>query len=201
MFHKIMSGRYWRLKSATDPHHKRVDTLCSDLSMFGSESSYKNYLQATLASRLLLESMLEASHIEALLPQWSERRIEPDLTNDISDVSECSPPETLKFKRATEPVDLPTIIGTLYALEASAIRVPERMTLVSKMGFTKDFGARHINRQILNLRSWQQTLNLIEITPFDDDDEERCTFAAIAAFGAFEYNYQKVFNDVAPQRN
>ncbi|KYB45119.1 hypothetical protein AB664_13530 [Brucella anthropi] len=71
--------------------------------MFGSEASYRNYLQATLASRLLLESMLETSHIEALLPQWNERRIEPDLANDINDFPDCMPPETLKFKRATEP--------------------------------------------------------------------------------------------------
>jgi len=199
MFLKVTSGRYWRLKSATDPHHSRVDALCSDLSMFGSEASYRNYLQATLASRLLLESMLETSHIEALLPQWNERRIEPDLANDINDFPDCQPPEILKFKRATEPVDLPTIIGTLYVLEASAIRVQDRAEQVAKLGFTKEFGARHIERQMANLRSWQQTLNLIDITPFDDDDEERCKFAAIAAFGAFEYNYQKVFNHVARQ--
>lgn len=168
--------------------------------MFGSEASYRNYLHATLASRLLLESMLEISHIEALVPQWNERRIQPYLANDINDISGNLPPETLKFKRATEPVDLPTIIGTLFALEASAIRVQERANEVAKIGFTKDFGARHLDRQILNLRSWRQTLNLIDITPFDDDDEERCMFAAIAAFGAFEYNYQKVFNNVSSQR-
>lgn len=199
MFQKVTSGRYWRLKAAADPYHSRVDMLCSDLSMFVSEASYRNYLQATFASHLLLESMLEKSHIEALLPQWSERRVKTDLENDISDLSESLPPDSLKFKRATEPVDLPTIIGTLYVLEASAIRVHDRAKEVAKLGFTKDFGARHLDRQIKNLRSWQQVLNLIDITPFDDDDEQRCTFAAIAAFGAFEYNYQKVFNNVARQ--
>ncbi|MDH7791118.1 heme oxygenase [Ochrobactrum sp. AN78] len=199
MFQKTMSGRYWRLKSATSPHHNRVDILYSDLAMLGTEASYKIYLHATLASCLLLESMLETSHIEALVPDWNERKLEPSLARDIDDLNVDLGSDMLRFKRATEPVDLPTIIGTFYALEALAILAQERADQVNKLGFTGEFGARHVARRISNLRSWNQTLKLIDITPFDDDDEERCTFAAIAAFGAFEYNYQKVFNHVARQ--
>lgn len=199
MFQKTISGRYWRLKSATGPHHNRVDILCSDLAMLGSEASYKSYLQASLASCLLLESMLEASHIEALVPDWNERKLEPTLASDMDDLGGDLPSDVLRFRRATQPVDLPSVIGTFYALEASAIRAQERADQVNKLGFTGAFGARHLARQINNLRSWHQALKLIDITPFDDDDEERCTFAAIAAFGAFEYNYQKVFNHVARQ--
>lgn len=199
MFQIVTSGRYRRLKSATASHRERLDELYSNQSMFGSPENYKCYLQATLASRICLETMLEASHIGALYSGWEQSKLEQELLSDINDLADVDIPLVLEPKRASEPVDLATVIGTLYALESTVYGVQQRAEQVSQLGFDGDFGARHLIKQSSSLFLWPQALKLIEITPFDDDDEERCMFAAIAALGAFEYNYLKVFNYVARQ--
>lgn len=199
MFQTVTSGRCRRLKSATDTHRERLDDLYSHYAMFGSQEAYALYLQATLASRVCLETMLEASHIDALLAGWGQSKLEHDLLSDIDDMKLASAPIIVEPKRASGPVDLATIIGTLYALTSTDGGVEQRAGQAAGLGFNSDYGARHLARQATNLRSWSDALKLVEITPFDDDDEERCTFAAIAALGAFEYNYHKVFNYVARQ--
>ena len=199
MFQTMTSGRYRRLKSATESHRERLDDLYSQRAMFGSEQAYKLYLQATLASRVCLETMLEISHIGALYPAWAQSKLESDLLRDIDDMKDAPAPMIIEPKRASAPVDLATVIGTLYALESTVSGAQYRVEKAAQIGFNADHGARHLERQSANLRSWTEALKLVEITPFDDDDEERCMFAAIAALGAFEYNYHKVFNHVARQ--
>lgn len=196
MFQLMGSGRYRRLKSSTASHRERLDELYTSHSMFGSVENYKHYLHATLASRTNLESMLEVSHIAALFPIWDDGKLEHALLQDIHDVSVAS---FVRPKRASAPVDLATVIGTLYALETTIAGAQFRADQAAQLGFNADYGARHLAKQSNNLNFSPEALKLIEITPFDDDDEERCMFAAIAALGAFEYNYLKVFNHVARQ--
>jgi len=199
MFQIVASGRYRRLKSATAPHRERLEELYGNQSMFCSVENYKRYLQATLASRTCLETMLEVSHIGALYSGWDQSKLEQELLSDIDDIADVDIALVVEPKRTSQPVDLATVIGTLYALESTVSGVQNRAEQVSLLGFDGNRGARHLIKQSSSLVLWSQALKLIEITPFDDDDEERCMFAAIAALGAFEFNYLKVFNHVARQ--
>ncbi|MCL7998877.1 hypothetical protein M8994_11530 [Brucella sp. 21LCYQ03] len=197
MFQMIGSGRSHRLRTATAPHRERLDELYVNQSMFGAMESYKHYLQATLATRIHLETMLEVSHIAALYSQWSDITLERHLLDDLDDIKDVIAEVVIEPKRSTRPVDLATVIGTLYALEATAFGAQQRADQAAHLGCAGNYGARHLAKQSISLKFSSQVTKLIEITPLDDDDEERCTFAAIAALGAFEYNYLKVFKYVA----
>ncbi len=198
MFYKITSGRRWRLKTATAPHHERLDGLNAEFAMFGSLAAYKNYLRATYASRLTLESMLDASNVAALLPDWEGRKIQAQLIADFSDLRDGE--ETLSPSACRPiggPVDLPTIIGTLYVLEGSALGAAVLVKRAAALGLSPEYGARHLARQVANLPGWNAMIKLLDSAPFEESDEDRCVQASIAAFDAFEYNYRKFFCAVA----
>ncbi|TXI08348.1 MAG: hypothetical protein E6Q76_07260 [Rhizobium sp.] len=191
MPHEVLPGRRWRLKSATNSDHQRVDALNTQFSMFGSLPAYQGYLAATLASRAQLEAVLEASEVEAFVPDWKERKIVLQLHEDIRDLGcdEAALPDVL-----ADPVGMPSIIGTLYVLEGSGLGARILIKQAAKLGLSGSLGARHLARQIDNLGSWRDMLQLIDETPLGD--EESCIRAARAAFGVFASNYEKVFGDV-----
>jgi len=195
VFRKITSGRQWRMKAATTPHYERLNDLITEFSMFGSLTAYKNYLYARLASRVTLESMLDISDVTALLPDWEERKIQRQLLEDIADLrDEADEFAPSGIRRVNRPVDLPTIIGTLCAIDGSGAEVlAERATA---LGLTARFGARHLARQVENLSIRQCAISLLDTAPFDESDEDRCIQAAIAAFYVFERNYRKFFDNI-----
>ncbi len=191
MLQRVSPGRRWRLKSATEPHHRRLDALSDEFAMFASVSSYRDYLAATLASRSHLEAMLSASQIDALVPNWNRICIVPQLREDLSDVGDNDP---TGGEATGMVIDRGALIGILYVLEGSGLGASILFKRAIKLGMSATFGARHLAQQVANLSSWRETLCLIETTPIDNEDS--CERAAIAAFGVFETNYRKVFDNV-----
>ncbi|MFJ6325126.1 MULTISPECIES: biliverdin-producing heme oxygenase [unclassified Rhizobium] len=191
MLQRVSPGRRWRLKSATEPHHHRLDALNNQFAMFASVSSYRQYLAATLASRSQLEAMLAAAQIDALVPNWNRIQIVPRLLEDLSDLGGDDP---AWVETTGTVIDSSTVIGTLYVLEGSGLGAAILLKRAIKLGMSATFGARHLAQQAANLSSWREMLHLIETTPIDDED--RCERAAIAAFDVFETNYRKVFGNV-----
>ncbi len=160
--------------------------------MFEALPSYRKYLIATLASRVRLESMLEASGVEALVPDWAQRRIVPQLLEDLHDLGGGAP---MPVEATRNPVDMAAIVGTLYVLEGSGLGATILLKQAVKLGMSETFGARHLVRQVSNQRSWRDMLQTIETTPVSDEDG--CDLAAITAFAVFESDYRKVFaNDL-----
>lgn len=195
MLQTVLSGRRWRLKAATDVHHRRLDGLNNELAMFQSRDAYSKYLAATLASRRLLEAKLEAAGVESLVPAWSERKIMSQLQDDIVDLSGESVGDRLTVATSETALDLSGMIGTLYVLEGSGLGATILAKQAAELGLSASFGARHLATQVANLRSWHEMLKLIDTTPIEDED--RCIAAAISTFGVFEENYEKVFGHVS----
>ncbi|MBN8954191.1 MULTISPECIES: biliverdin-producing heme oxygenase [unclassified Rhizobium] len=187
---KLLSGRRSRLKSATESHHRRLDGLNKELAMFGSISSYEKYLTATLASRVELEAILEASQIDALVPNWTRRKIVPQLLEDVRDLGGNN---VMSPAVVNASVSMPAILGTLYVVEGSGLGAGILINRAAKLGLSGSLGARHLAQQVYNLRSWRTILNIIETTWIDDED--CCNQAAIAAFGVFESNYRRLFGN------
>lgn len=163
------------LRSATAADHARVDALFSahDLS---NARGYGDFLVAQARAHLPVEAALDAYGVEALLPDWPERRRAGALIADLGELSRALP----------EPLPLPPFVdddaaalGIVYVLEGSRLGG----SLLNRSI------ADHLPRRFVGSParpgSWRNLLTLLDRALADPERLKRAEAAARATFARF----------------
>lgn len=112
---KAVSARF-ALREATAAAHERVDSLFSALDL-ADPHAYRTFLAAQAAAHIPVEEAIEANGIEALLPDWPERRRAPLIRNDLGALGVPEPP----LESPPELSGEAAMLGAAYVLEGSRL--------------------------------------------------------------------------------
>ena len=162
------------LRQQTADVHARLDAA---IGSFDSPKSYARYLRGTLAFREPIEAALARASI---LPAagWRLRPLAASIRADMTDLGLLPDPEP-----APAPVRIAGIsdlLGTLYVLEGSALGARILLQRARKLGFSEDFGARHLALQTRDQDNWRGVLGLLE--QHEPSQADATAQASIAAF-------------------
>lgn len=163
------------LKEATANAHAALDAMVGS---FTTVADYRRYLAGIAAFRLPVETWL--SHVS--LPQdftgWQPGLVGEELKADLADLVTPEP----RNERPFTPPEGDGIIGLLYVLEGSSLGARLLAKRAEAIGFSAEFGARHLFSQARNFSSWRA---------FSDRMENVCVYddraAARWANTAFDY--------------
>lgn len=104
------------LKAATDESHGRLDRLAARFDL-SSDTGYRNFLTASAAALLPVETALEQAGVAHLFGDWPARRRSQAILDDLGGMGSDVP-----GSKAVEPPASPAgIFGMLYVLEGSRL--------------------------------------------------------------------------------
>ncbi len=175
----VTNSRRWLLRERTATAHKSLDATVGAL---GSDTDYRRYLVGTAAFRFAIEPRLSDMSLAA----GSTTRVTmigDDIRKDLDDLGLAAPDPA--------PFDVPlsrdAALGVLYVVEGSALGAKLLRKNAAGLGFSADFGARHLARQTGSPDNWRAYLSLLDdAQPFD---EETCVAAALSTFDAASRAY------------
>lgn len=182
-----MDRRRIRLKAITAPQHDAVDAMIASGALLDTVSGYRRYLAATLSARRCVETSLTRSGAADLYPAWARRRIEPLVEADLADIAPALPAEMGGSSGAA--MSAGSMLGALYVLEGSAMGARVIARRVARIGMGPGFGARHLHHQAAEPRAWPEFLDLLEVYPLTDQDDDACLHQAVATFECFRSHY------------
>lgn len=180
------SQRRTRLKVATTPLHKRLDSQIAQSGAFKSLDGYREYLSLTFNARKSMEDLLDRSQAQNLFPCWPQRRIADILRLDLADLG-VKPPLSPVSSRGS--LDKGGVLGALYVLEGSAIGARWIKRLVEPLGAGPSHGGRHLISQISMPGAFNNFLDILEKAELTAQQEEECLAAALYTFERFERSY------------
>lgn len=167
--------RRFFLRAATHSDHQELDQLIGPLT---SEAAYRRYLKSLAAFRAGAEQAIRAAAWPDALSSWAPASLTPLMQADLQDLRETSAP----VPALAPPASVSALLGMLYVLEGSSLGARLLAKQVSTLGFTKDFGARHLAVQTASPDNWQAFLRLLDAAP-----EWDAKAAAAAAHTLFRY--------------
>ncbi|MDE1149767.1 MAG: biliverdin-producing heme oxygenase [Azospirillaceae bacterium] len=178
------------LRTATAACHAELDGLFSNLDM-GRAPDYAAFLKAQHPALRAVELSLEAAGVEALLPDWPQRRRRHALERDLADLDAAA-------RISTVMVEAPTItgraemLGHLYVIEGSRLggEVLLRRVLAAndpRLAVATRFLAHGRGRRL-----WQGFLTVLEAPQADEVFRTRLIGSAVAAFGLFQKAAEQV---------
>ena len=180
----VSASRRLRLKAATQEAHDHVEAVVQAAGMTDSRQGWLAYCEATYAARAEAEHALDAAGAEQVLPGWPGRRIACLLEADIADLGGVADRgEPLQIAGPGE------LLGALYVIEGSALGARLVMQSAAGMGFTREYGARHLHAQAGE--GWRAFVAALEQAPLDAGDEARMMRAADAMFARFAAAYAR----------
>ncbi|WP_395494540.1 biliverdin-producing heme oxygenase [Acetobacter sp. KSO5] len=169
------SSRRFFLRDRTHHEHTELDQLIGPLT---SEPAYRRYLKSLAAFRIGAEQAMSTVRWPESLAGWAPVSLSVMMQADLKDLQEIHHP----MPDFPPPASLPALLGVLYVLEGSSLGARFLARQVSALGYTQDFGARHLAIQTASPDNWQHFLRLLESAPEWDAD-----VAADAAHGLFRY--------------
>jgi heme oxygenase (biliverdin-IX-beta and delta-forming) len=174
--------RRWALRQHTATAHAAVDAA---IGAFDDIPSYKAYLAAVASFRRPLEHQLSLAAWPAELADWRPKLVSDAIAADLADLGLADSPAT---PAAPLPLAGSRLFGTLYVLEGSALGAQLLFRRAQALGFSADFGARHLALLGGSVDSWRGFLDRLErANPFDLDGALDGSLAAFAlARAAFQ---------------
>jgi len=189
--HSLAISRRMRLREATKALHESIDSTVSQSAFLTSPEGYIAYLRATLRVRAAIEARLDASAAAQVYAPWSRRKIGQALRQDIGDLrAELASGDERMTPRS--PLSLGAIWGTLYVLEGSAMGARLLLRQASELGFTAEFGARHLARQTACPAAWRDFVSALDEVAMTAPEEKACIEAALATFACFDDAYAQL---------
>lgn len=178
-----VSERRFALKRATDAAHTRLEAIVQSGDMFGSVEGYRRYLAATYAMRDHFERLLDANGVADLWPDWPGRRIAGVVAQDMIDLGvAASPPQKFHHSR----LQTAELLGALYVFEGSSLGGRLLVRMVSALGLSEIFGARHLFAHSDSHAAWRSFLGVL-----DASSQPPCQDTANAVFNAFADAYDQ----------
>ncbi|MBI1684169.1 biliverdin-producing heme oxygenase [Caulobacter hibisci] len=179
-------SRRARLRAVTADLHDSIDSEISRTGLMTTRDGYVAYLNATLAARAKIEALLDASGAAEVYAPWS--RISAALRQDVADLGE-KPSFGDPGAPAPTPLGVAGIWGALYVLEGSAMGARLLLRRAAGLGFTGQFGARHLAQQTSGLPWWRHFVSALDEAPMTALQETACLDSAIATFACFDRAY------------
>jgi len=177
------SSRRFALKRATDEAHAGLEAIVQSGDMFGSVDGYRRYVAATWAMRDHFERLLDINGAADLWPDWPGRRIAGLAAQDMLDLGVAArPPQINRPSRLTAA----ELLGVIYVLEGSSLGARILVRMVTALGFSRNFGARHLFAQSDSSSAWRSFISVLDASP-----QPPCHSTARTVFGAFADAYQQ----------
>jgi len=168
------------LRNMTQAEHKKLDSI---IGAFVDADSYARYLRGVTAFREGIETSLAIVDFTHGFGSWRPGMILPQLKLDLMDLRRTSHAPVI----FDMPEDKVRVLGVAYVLEGSSFGARLLARRAADIGYSSNFGARHLAAQISRSEAWTGLVKLLnEIDPAEIDkaiEAARITFqAAIDAF-------------------
>lgn len=165
----------------TKGEHERLDSIIGE---FFDADSYARYLRGMIAFREGVECRLTLVDFPDGFGRWWPGTILPQLKLDLIDLGQQTSYAPVIFDM---PEDRSSLLGVLYVLEGSSLGARLLARRAAAIGYSPDFGARHLAAQTSRPDAWTALVGLLrDIAPTDTGkavEAARMTFlAAIDAF-------------------
>ncbi|MFN3636004.1 MAG: biliverdin-producing heme oxygenase [Rhizobium rhizophilum] len=144
------------LKEATWSAHMALDALVGS---FGTAADYRCYLAGIAAFRLPVEAWLSKNSLPPAFSDWQPGFVRDELKADLADLDTPEPPDGRPFS----PPEGEGVVGLLYVLEGSSLGARLLAKRAEALGFSAEFGARHLFSQARNFSNWRAFSERMEI--------------------------------------
>src|SRR5688572_11374509 len=104
------------LRGATDHLHRDLDRIVASFKL-DDAAHYRRFLQASAATLIAIEQLLETAGVAQLLTDWSERSRREPILADLHRLDSQAQPLALR-RTAPTPAE---VFGILYVLEGSRL--------------------------------------------------------------------------------
>lgn len=170
------SGTRFALRDLTRSGHDRLDALVGEFNVTGD---YTRYLDGMAAFRGSVEAALANVDHAGSFETWRPGLIVPELAMDLRDLGLQAPRENPAFDVPPDPEGL---LGVFYVLEGSALGARLLASRAAALGFSADYGARHLAAQTSRPGAWPHLVSLLG--GLSATGLERAAFAARMTFSA-----------------
>lgn len=129
-----------RLKDATHTLHEDLDKGIMAHGLFSSSEKYRNFVKLQYLFHRDVNAAYNHVQLVEIIPDLAARNRFAHVCQDMQDLS-------LPFPDEETTLDIPdasTAAGWLYVAEGSKLGANFLMKLVENLGFTENFGARHL---------------------------------------------------------
>ncbi|MFT9063124.1 MAG: biliverdin-producing heme oxygenase [Acetobacter persici] len=172
--------RRFFLRDRTHSDHTELDQLIGPLT---SETAYRRYLKSLAGFRAGAEQAVSKALWPESLTGWSPVSLGRMMQADLHDLEESTTP----LPPFPTPVSVPALLGALYVLEGSSLGARFLAKQVATLGYSQDFGARHLAVQTASPDNWQHFLHRLDASSEWDAEE-----AAGSARTFFQYALHSV---------
>lgn len=158
-----VSQRRFQLRENTAAAHASLDEMVGH---FECAVDYRRYLAGMAVFRLSVEPMLAKVDAVGNLNGWIPSLIASEINQDMTDLG-----MSISVSRSGPPVeDREELLGIGYVLEGSALGAKLLRQRAAAIGFTENFGARHLAAQTESPDSWRAYLAALDAQPDLDMD-------------------------------
>lgn len=128
------------LKDATHTIHEDLDKNIMARGLFSSADKYRDFVQLQYQFHRDINALYSHAQLAEIIPDLAARNRFAQVCQDMQDLG-------LPLPAQEDPVDAKeasTAVGWLYVAEGSKLGANFLIKLAEKIGFTENFGARHL---------------------------------------------------------
>lgn len=177
-------SRRGRVRNQILARHERLDLTVREACFFESLDGYQQYLTATAAARIDLETALERSRVKDIVPVWPGYSLTPALIADLGDFNLSS-----RTGSTPAPMDHATVWGVAYVLAGASLGAIVLSRRAADLGLSASFGARHLFQQAATAKTWGPFLTMFNTLALTSEQEDACVEGAHHAFAVFETTF------------
>lgn len=180
-------SRRAQLRETTSQAHASLDRMVGS---FDSFATYRTYLRGISAFRETVEGRLASTVWPEQCDSWRAEMFSGLIADDLRDLGVMPQPSVDAPDLEQSPEAL---LGMLYVLEGSALGARVLYQRARRLGFSADFGARHLAAQSRRSDRWPAFLALLENA--GAIDMERVANASRATFKTAEQAFRQASHE------
>ncbi len=151
-----ISERRFALREATGGAHAALE---ADVGGLASAAAYRRFVAGLYAGRAPVEAALATAAWPDELGGWRPQAIAADLAADLADLGVAVSPPGEPFALGDTVSDL---LGAAYVLEGSQLGAKLVRKEAEKLGFSANFGARHLAAQTGTSGGWTRFMAVLD---------------------------------------
>lgn len=155
------TSRRLMLRYATSASHAELEDAVGSLHTL---DDYARYLRGSLAFRVPVERALQQLSWPEIFGAWRPTTIASLLERDLGDIGITAASPHPATNIAPMSFDTPSLLGTLYVLEGSALGARLLLKEAAKLNLSAAHGAAHLARQSTS-DTWRSFVGIVECAP------------------------------------
>lgn len=177
------------LRGATDHLHRDLDRIVAGFKL-SDVTHYRRFLQASAATLIAIEQLIESAGVAELLPDWPARTRRQAVLADLQSLESQVQPLALR-RTAPTPAE---VFGILYVLEGSRLGA---QVLLDQVLASSDERVRNASTFLSHGASdaWRSFLQQLETHPAADDQTQTVS-GAVYAFTMFIRGFSQAATDL-----